>query len=571
MKYHLANSTKNNRNNINISNKIYYNSNKNIIKNFTNSAFENIIINVNSSNSLKKEKVNYASSSQNLNKSKLLMKNNNISSDILADILKGIISLKNNNLFDYIIKMLKLILYYYKGNNIISRNSYNYEINSDDNALNILYKNIFEKFSKETNIRQMLMNDFNNNKNVFKSIHFVFIFYLFSGIEYIKDMINEDGAKKININNYIDYNQLLNILLLFMNKEKCHLNENKNKNNKCIICSKLSKINEFNFNKNIYKTIEKSIDTNINIDLKSNDRSNFNINEKIIFDYNQKHIKNKYKMKKNMSNINSDISLKMLKSSYTNKSLKKNVNKSNQNIHTTNKSNDRRFMNYLKTTFDDKIKNNILHSHREYETGINNGNKIYSDWKNYISKENNNKSTNKNNKNENIVYNYSYKKNNIINLSYKNNIKDYNSLQNFFTRKSKEKKLASKKKKLSSNININNNHQIFFYPKVEQFLNNVYIINDNNKNTNDKISKEKEEKIKEHTFDKNKSKGGISKDKNNNIDILKKEDNTNDIFNYMDIINSQINSMENIFDNFKAQTMKIKQEMLEIENKSKLK
>ena len=128
------------------------------------------------------------------------MKNNNISSDILTDILKGIISLKNNNLFDYIIKMLKLILYYYKGNNIISRNSYINELNSDDSTLNILYKNIFEMFSKEINIRQLLMNDFNNNKNFFKNIHFVFIFYLFSGIEYIKDIINEDGVKKFNIN-----------------------------------------------------------------------------------------------------------------------------------------------------------------------------------------------------------------------------------------------------------------------------------------------------------------------------------------------------------------------------------
>lgn len=275
-------------------------------------------------------------------------------------------------------------------------------------------------------------------------------------------------------------------------------------------------------------------------------------------------------MKKNMSNINSDISLKILKSSYTNKSLKKNANKSNQNIHTTNKSNDKRFMNYLKTTFDDKIKNNILYSHREYETGISNGNKIYSEWKNYISKDNN-KSTNKNNKNDKKVYNYSYKKNNIINLSYKNNIKDYNSLQNFFSRKNQEKKLTSKKKKLNSNINISNNHQIFFYPKVEQFLNNVYIINDNNKNTNDKVYKEKEEKLKENIIDTKQSKEGLSKEKQNITDILKKEDNTNDIFNYMNIISSQINSMENIFDNFKAQTMKIKQEMLEIENKNKLK
>ena len=74
--------------------------------------------------------------------------------------------------------MLKLILYYYKGNNIISRNSYTYEMNSDDNALNSLYKNIFEMLPKETNIRQILMNDFNNNKNIFKNIHFVFIFYI---------------------------------------------------------------------------------------------------------------------------------------------------------------------------------------------------------------------------------------------------------------------------------------------------------------------------------------------------------------------------------------------------------
>ena len=525
---------------------------------------------MNSSNSLKKEKLNNASNSQNSNKSKLLFKNNNISSDILIDILKGIISLKNNNLFDYIIKLLKLILYYYKGNNIISRNSYTYELNSDYNAINILYKNIFDMFPKETNIKQILMNDFNNNKNVYKSMHFVFIFYIFSGIEYIKNIINEDAEKKcnININNYIDYNQFLNILLLFMNKEKCHLNENKNI--KCMICSKLNKINEFNFNKNIYKTIDKNIDTNININLKVNDKSSSSINEKMIFDYNQKHIKNKYKMKKNMSNINSDISLKMLKSIYTNKSLRKNINKSNQNIHTTNKSNDKRFMNYLKTTFDDKIKNNILHSHREYETRINSRNKIYSDWKKYISKGNNNKSSNKNNKNDKKVYNYSYKKNNIINLSYKNNIKDYNSLQNFFTRKSKEKKLTSKKKKLNSNININNNHQIYFYPKVEQFLNNVYIFNDSNKNVNDKILKEKE-KNKENNFDTKQSKEGLSKDKKNINDIIKTEDNTDDIFNYMDIINTQINSMEYIFDNFKSQTMKIRKEMLEIENKNKFK
>jgi hypothetical protein len=328
----------------------------------------------------------------------------------------------------------------------------------------------------------------------------------------------------------------------------------------------LNKINKFNSNTNIFKTIDKSVDANINFNLNSNEKPAFNIHEKIIFDYNHKHIKDKYKIKKNMSNfINSDISLKMLKSSYKNKTLKKNANNSNQNINITNNSNDKRFLKYLKTTIDDKIQNNILNSHRENDIAGTKKDKIYSDLENYISNEN----INKNNKSANKIYNYSYKKSNIINLNNKNNTKEFYSLQNFFTGKKNDKRFSNKTNKLNSNININNNHQIFLYPKVEQYLNNVYIINENNKNAKDKIFKEKEEKSKENIIDTKRQKEFLSKDEKYIINEIKKENITNDIFNYMEIINNQINSMQNIFDNFKEQTMKIKQAMIEIENKKK--
>jgi hypothetical protein len=560
-------------------NKINYISNKNIIKNFTNSAFENII-NINSSKSSKKEKINNVQVFQNLNNSKktLIINNSKISlkkidksSEILTDILRGIISLKKNDLFDYIIIMLKLILYYYKGNNIISRNSFLYELNLDDGALNLLYQNIFKVLEKEAYIRQILINDFNNNKYIFKSIHSIFIFYIHSGIEHINEIINKDKAKKcnLNINNFLDYNEILNILFQFINKENCQTNNfniNFNRNNFCTICSKMNKINKFISDSNIFKTIDKSIDAKINFNLNYNEKPAFNIHEKIIFDYNHKHIKNK--IKKNMSNcINSDISLKMLKSSYKNKSLKKNANNSNQNINITNNSNDKRFLKYLKTTIDNKIQNNVLNSQRDNGIPGDQKDKIYSDLKNYISNEN----INKNNKSANKIYNYSYKKNNIINLSNKNNSKEYNSLQNFFTRKNNDKSFSNKTYKLKSNININDNHQIFLYPKVEQYLNNVYIINDNNKNANDKIFKEKEEKRKENIIDTKRLKEDLSKDKKDINNEIKKENISNDIFNYMEVINNQINSMQSIFDIFKVQTMKIKQEMLKIDSKNKLK
>ena len=477
---------------------------------------------MNSSNSSKKEKINNSPSIKNINNTKKTIAinnlksiiNNNISSEILTTIIKGIISLKKNDIFDYIIKILKIILYYYK-----DKEKYKKNINNelDNNVLNLLYQNISKIFNKDTLVKNILLNDFNKNKKIFKNIHCIVILYIYCGIVHINEALIDKDKKIHNINSYLDYNEIINILYNFINNEQCKNNENKNEI--CILCSKLNMKNYINKNK------ETIISNN-------NRKSSLNINEKKVFNKNRKNLKNKLKIKKNINNFfNSDISLKLVKSNITNKSTK-----NNKNI--LNNSNDKRLLNYLKTTIEDKYKNN-LNSHRDFEVD-NKDIKL----KNIISiknKNNNNKSVNK-------IYNYSYK-NNILNInSNKNNIKENISLQNFFS--GKNQKNINKNK---SNININNNHQIFFYPKVEQFLNNVYIINDN-KNINSKLFNEG-----------NNNDEILEKDIRNNKD--KKNINDINILNNMEIINKQINSMENIFNNFKTQTMEIRKQMMEIGKK----
>ena len=569
-------STRHKNNNENISSKVNYNSNKNKNKNATNSAFENIIINKNSLNSSNKEKKNISPNIKNVNSSKkalkannsklFLLKQNNISSDVLNELLKGIISLKKNNFFDYIIRILKLTLFYYKNNSVNNRNN----LVIDDTSVNLVYQNIFQVYKKDTYARKILMNDFNNNKQIFKNMHFIFIFYIYCGIEHINDIMDRNNNMQIGINNCINFNEILSILFQFMFKENCQLSQidtnitninTNNKNNICIICSKI---------KNIYKSIYNRINniekcknniyniSNMNYNYIGKSANTINITEKVIFDYNHKYIKDKFQIKKNNSNfINSDSSLKILKSNYINKSYKNNADNISQN--NTNYSNDKRIINYLKTTIEEKFKNNF-NSHRAYEVEDKEQNS--SELKNCISNRKN-KSKNSNNKSVNKIYNYSCK-NNVINIIPNNNnnsgnIKENNSQQNFFKKKNtnNNSKLFNKKKKVNSNVNINNNHQIFLYPKVEQYLNNVYIINDN-KNINEKYKENKNDLIYNYNNNINSNR--------NDIDEYRGE---NDIVKYIDIINSQIKNMENIFEDFKSQTMKIKQEVMEIGNKKK--
>ena len=504
---------------------------------------------MNSSNSTKKEKINITQDLKTINNhKKSILDNNlklnikdNISSEILNNVLKGIISLKKNDIFDYIIKMLKIILYNYKGNNIINGNNFIFEINVEDNALNLLYQNIFQVYTNETIVRNILMKDFNNNKKIFKNIHYIFIFYIYCGIEHIFHLIEKQNNKLNNINKYIDYNEILHLLFQINNKEQCftcNKNNNNNvskKNEACLLCSE---INKFKYIIN-YINSDKDINSN-----SSHGKILLNLDEKKVFDYAHKNLKKKVKIKKNISNfINSDIGLKLLKPNFSNKTTKIN---DNQNI--TNNSHDKRLLNYLKTTIDDKIKIKTLNSHREFEVG--NKEQFYSDLNNFIQYKNNNKKNS--NKSMNKIYNYSYK-NNILNIK-TSSIKEKNNITNFLSEK--YKKYSSKKRQKKSNININNNHHIYFYPKVEQYLNNIYIINDND-NKNIKMFKEENINIQNKEIALNKDNKNSNKNENEKENIL----------NYMNIINEQINSMDDIFNNFKLQTMEIKNQMFEIINK----
>ena len=197
LKYHLTYSSKNKRTTGRISDKKNNKSNKNILQNLTNPILDNIIMNINSSSSTKKERINinqeFRHSNPKINFSNLKLKQKDKkSSDILNTLFKGIISLKKNDIFDYIIKMLKLMLYYYKRNNTFNNinngngNNFGSEIIIDDNNyLDLLYQNIFHTFSKETIVRNILMKDFNKNKKIFKNIHYLFIYYIYCGIEHI--------------------------------------------------------------------------------------------------------------------------------------------------------------------------------------------------------------------------------------------------------------------------------------------------------------------------------------------------------------------------------------------------
>jgi hypothetical protein len=148
-----------------------------MLQNLTNSVLDNIIMSMNSSNSTKKEKINnnhdsrYSNPKNSINSLTINPEDNNKSPEILNNLLKGIISLKKNDFFDYIIKMLKIMLHYKRNNidngNIGSNNLFDINI-EDNNYLDLLYQNIFISFSKETIVRNILLKDFNKNKIIFK-------------------------------------------------------------------------------------------------------------------------------------------------------------------------------------------------------------------------------------------------------------------------------------------------------------------------------------------------------------------------------------------------------------------
>jgi hypothetical protein len=334
-----------------------------------------------------------------------------------------------------------------------------------------------------------------------------------------------------NIKSGINYIELLNLLFQIYNKEQCINNNNTNKKDEiCLLCSEIEKFKSLN-----------------NYTINNNDTNKI-INGKILLNNEDfKFIKSKVKIKKNKSNfINPDIGLKLFKLNSLNK-----IKKNSDNQTVTNNSHDKKLFNYFKTTIDEKLKISTLNSHRDFEIG--NKEHIYTDLKNFIQNKNNNKKKTSN-QSMNKIYNYCHK-NKVINIK-TSNILEKNNLNNYI--KEKFKKLSYNNNQKNSNLNINNNQHIYFYPKVEQYLNNIYIINDND-NKNGKYFKEENK--------------NIIDSKNKDIVINKDDENKNEskeninLHNYIEIINDEINLIDNISNNFKLQTLQIKKKMLEIGKK----
>ena len=590
---YLNNNTNNNNNNI-INNNNNINSNRNN-NNCTNLAFANIIVNMNpSSNSLKKQKLN--SNNPSLSMTNIINNNfnnnnqkknfynlnfGNTPTEIFSAFLSGIINLKTKDLFGYLIKMMKLILFNNENKNETL------DFGKDENLINFLYQNFFQIYTKETLTKIILMNDYTNNRIIFTSMHYILILYIYTGIEYFKENPNLCKNSKNSATN--DFVEFQNILFYYYNKHKCFANK------KCFLCSELEKyqnkkiLNDYHAN----SSAKDKYLLNIN-----NSHSNSNISGTST---NNKKLNNYF-----------DISLKMIRTNYNNKNIK-------------NNSNDKKLYNYLKTTIDDKMSYNL--------------NNEYNDNKNTVKiLNNNNQNVSNSNTNNNKIYNYSYKKkNSTSNISSRsNNINNINinrstynikeglscniknnsnsNTQRFFnpnrsnnnifynTHVMKIKNnLINKKidalynKANNSNNSCNkngshkniNNKQNYFNPKFNQYLNNMFnnsnMININN---NKKKTKSfKDPKIRGYIQDNrlnnnnmresNKKKISNNKNVNSTTNLLSKtnlnliNNNKGDIDNHMDLIEDEINFMQNIFSEFKSHTQKVKEQMMEITKEKK--
>ena len=419
-----------------------------IFPNRTNLTFANNIININSSsvftnieswnNPYFNTELYNSSFSNKSSKNSIIDISRNTSetkddhSEILSIIINGILFLKSNDLLNYCIKLIEIIIYIRDTSDRYNYIDINSEINKD--LLMIIYEIYFRIFQEKSFIYLIIKNDFKNGMKIFKKIHSIYILYLLSGLSCFQDKLKSSNS------------QFYNFLKQFIKKEKCL-------DSKCPIC-----INIENFEKN-YSFVQKSSVIKI-MDRKY--KMNNNINNRI-----------KYgpKMKKNIISISNDNIIH--KKVINNKSIE-----NNYYSRITNES----FKD--KNAFILKNKNDLYEMKKKK---IFNGRMIKSDEKEktkFCSKKN----KIHNSKIKPLIQNLE-KKDNIINYLDKNNLKKYNTekneRQNKKPRKIEGKIIDEIKIKLTKN-NINNNPLQNSKKKIK----NLYkIIDFNENNINNKIIK----------------------------------------------------------------------------------
>ena len=180
---------------------------------------------------------------------------------ILSIFLNGILYLKTNDLLNYCVQLIEMIIYIRD-----KKDKYNYiDIDNENNkeflkTIYQIYSNIFTEYSF---IYSLIKNDMNNGMKIFKKLHLVYILFILSGFFYIHNKLKTK------------YSPFYNFLKQFFKTEKCQ-------DLKCPICSKME-----NFDKPITFKKKTSTIKIINNKFKKVD----NINNKII---NYPNIKNNF-------------------------------------------------------------------------------------------------------------------------------------------------------------------------------------------------------------------------------------------------------------------------------------
>ena len=195
--------------------------------------FANIIINMNQSqinanvNPIKekntKKLFNIQPHEKNISKEK-----DNFSPKVLSILIQGIISLKTNDILGYTIKLSEIILYIKNNNTNPNFNIYE-DLYVNNEFLNMIYQTYFELFSRDTPTYQILKNDYNKDQEIFKKTHLIYIFYIFTGVNYLNSNIDSNPSNNL---------QILNFLKNLLEKEKCK---------RCFLCAEIEKVTKKKF------------------------------------------------------------------------------------------------------------------------------------------------------------------------------------------------------------------------------------------------------------------------------------------------------------------------------------
>ena len=298
-----------------------------VFPNRANLTFANIIVNMSSTPSLNTidnwsnsyfntELYNNSFTSKSKTNLKQIIQNTNETignhSKILSIMVNGILSLKSNDLLNYSMKLIEMIIYIRDN---IDNNDYieiNNEINKD--LLMIIYQTYFQIFNDNNIIVILLKKDLNNDMRIFKKAHSIYIFFILSGIIYIQYNIKRD------------YKSFYNFLKNLIRNEKC-------KDINCPICSQMDKIEQkisyVNYKSNQINLVQKPSVIKIVGRYKKNS-NNLNYCNKNL----NKLFNNKQKFKNNIiNNSNDNIIPKIICQSHNkDKSLNKKEGKNHSNI-----------------------------------------------------------------------------------------------------------------------------------------------------------------------------------------------------------------------------------------------